>query len=92
MTVKTHPLDTTNAKGWHSEDIKAALRKAGTTPSALSRKHGYTAGAASMAIRGTRVSRPLRRIIARTLGVPVKELWPASKAAKATKPTEESRS
>lgn len=80
MTVKTNLVDTTDSRGWHPEDIKAALRKAGTTPSALSRQHGYTPGAVSMAIRGVRVSGPLRKIVSRALGVPVRELWPAKES------------
>lgn len=62
------------SKGWHKEDIKAAVRKRGTTLRALSVKAGLCRDAA-----GQGLSRPYpgaQRAIAAFLDVPLNELWP----------------
>ena len=61
--------------GWHPEDIKAAIRKRGTTLSDLSRAHGYNDQAARLALRNRR-SYAVEAVIAAELGVPAHELWP----------------
>ena len=60
--------------GWHAEDVKAAIRKKGTTLSALSKKHQYS----DSYLRGTLIrQRPHgEEIIARFLGVSPAEIWP----------------
>ena len=63
------------SSGWHPEDIKAAIRKRGTTLSDLSRAHGYNDQAARLALRNRR-SYAVEAVIASALGVPAHELWP----------------
>ena len=60
--------------GWHAEDVKAAIRKKGTTLTALSRKHGYS----DSYLRGTLIrQRPYgETVIAQFLGVSPAEIWP----------------
>lgn len=65
----------TTSPGWHPEDIKAAIRKRGTTLSDLSRAHGYNDQAARLALRNRR-SYAVEAVIATELGVPAHEIWP----------------
>jgi Ner family transcriptional regulator len=61
-------------RGWHPEDVKAAIRKRGVGLYELSRRHGYVGAAIGIALR-----RPwprLERIIADFIGVPPQEIWP----------------
>lgn len=63
-----------NGQPWHPEDIKAALRKRGTSLAALSRGLGLHPDSCRVALR-----RPwprCERAIARALGVSPSELWP----------------
>jgi Ner family transcriptional regulator len=60
---------------WHPEDIKAAIRKRGTTLEALSLAHGYSRSAVRMAL--LRPSPAVQAIVARFLGVAPQELWPS---------------
>lgn len=60
---------------WHPADIVAALRKAGWSLRRLSRHHGYSPWTLKTAL-----ARPYpngERIIAHTLGVEPKEIWPS---------------
>lgn len=60
---------------WHPEDLKAAIRKTGTTLTALALAHGL----AGSAVRFTLI-RPWPRvqaIIARHLGLRPQEIWPS---------------
>lgn len=58
----------------HPEDIKAALRKAGTSLSQLARRNGGTPQALSAALR---LPMPKwERVIADALGVRPETLWP----------------
>lgn len=62
-------------KDWHPEDIKAAVRKTGTTMSALSRAAGLSVGAAKRALET-----PWPRaeaIIASRIGRPPQDIWPS---------------
>ncbi|MBR0681955.1 transcriptional regulator [Roseomonas eburnea] len=60
---------------WHPEDIKAAVRKSGTTMSALSRAAGLSVGAAKRALD---VPWPrAEAIIAARLGVEPQDIWPS---------------
>jgi Ner family transcriptional regulator len=60
--------------GWHAEDVKAAVRKKGSTLTELSRAHGYS----DSYLRGTLIRhRPLGEvIIAGFLGIAAGEIWP----------------
>jgi Ner family transcriptional regulator len=60
---------------WHSEDIKAAIRKTGMTLSDLSRAAGFCAGAAKCALL-TPWPRMVAAIAAR-LGRKPHEIWPS---------------
>jgi len=60
---------------WHSADIIAALKKRGTTLSAVSRE----AGLASSTLANTLIRRWPKgeRLIAEALGVPPEQIWPS---------------
>jgi Ner family transcriptional regulator len=60
---------------WHSEDIKAAIRKTGVTLSDLSRAAGFCAGAAKCALL-TPWPR-MEAAIAARLGRAPQEIWPS---------------
>lgn len=67
--MKSRPTD------WHPEDIKAAIRKTGTTMSAISRAAGLSDGAAKRAL-----DTPWPRaeaIIAARLGLRPQDIWPS---------------
>jgi Ner family transcriptional regulator len=60
---------------WHPEDVKAAIRKSGTTLTALALAHGLSESAVRMTM-----SRPWPRVealIARHLGRRPQEIWPS---------------
>ncbi|MCX8655984.1 helix-turn-helix domain-containing protein [Gilliamella sp. B2894] len=62
-------------KDWHSADIIAALKKKGTTLSALTRQSGYAPSTLSNAL-----VRPWTKgelIIANALGIEAKRIWPS---------------
>lgn len=61
-------------KGWHSEDIKAAIRKCGVTLTELGRRHGYSERAVSVALRQRWPA--VEAIIAAFIGVEPQVLWP----------------
>ena len=60
--------------GWHREDIKAAIRKTGSTLKSLSRLHGYDDSAVHKALKQQWPA--VERIIADFLGIPPTTLWP----------------
>lgn len=67
--MKQRPTD------WHPEDIKAAVRKTGTTMSALSRAAGLSVGAAKRALD---VPWPrAEAIIAARLCLRPQDIWPS---------------
>ncbi|ENG0237722.1 helix-turn-helix domain-containing protein [Burkholderia multivorans] len=62
------------AKGWHKEDIKAAIRKRGTTMNALARDRNLPTSTVRNAL-----SRPVYSgeiAISEFLGIAAYELWP----------------
>lgn len=61
---------------WHSEDVKAAIRKKGSTLTALAKAHGISAQALSRAIL-ERSSARAEIIIAEFLGVRPALIWPS---------------
>lgn len=60
---------------WHPEDIKAAIRKSGTTIAALARASRLNPAALGQALTVPR-SRG-ERIISRALGIPAAVIWPS---------------
>lgn len=70
MAKKPAPQD------WHKEDIKAAVRKRGTTLKGLALSHGYrSVDACSQALQ--RPYPKMERIIAAAIGVPPETIWPS---------------
>lgn len=65
-----------NAKNdWHRADIIAAIRKQGSTLSAVARDHGLASNTLQNALR---VSWPKgERIIAEAIGIEAAEIWPS---------------
>lgn len=60
---------------WHPEDIKAALRKKGVTLTALSVKHGWAKGTASVVLH--RPAASVQAAIAAVIGKPPQAIWPS---------------
>lgn len=60
---------------WHPEDIKAAIRKTGTTVTALSVASGFSRAAVGVALRY-----PIPKVqaaIAQHLGLKPQQIWPS---------------
>lgn len=62
----------------HPEQIKAALRMAGTTPTALADEMEVSSSAMSQVISGRAVSARIRARISQVTGIPVEMLWTVS--------------
>ena len=62
------------AAGWHKEDIKAAIRKSGTTLQTLSIENGFTPSILSQSL--TYPIPEANKVIAAHLGRTLHELWP----------------
>jgi len=60
--------------GWHSEDIKAAIRKTGITLTQLALMNGLSESACRMAL--CKPCKAAEYVIAAYLRVPLHELWP----------------
>lgn len=67
-------MSTTQVKGWHKEDIKAAIRKRGTTMNALASDRGLKPSTVRNALIRPVFSGEVA--IAEFLGIPAHELWP----------------
>lgn len=67
----------------HPEDIKAALRKAGTSLSILAREHGVSKSTLTLALR--QPSPKWAEIIAAALSRDPRQIWPAWYAARDAK-------
>jgi len=63
-------------KGWHREDIKAALRKRHGSLEHLSTRWGYHKSAIAIALLGKRRFATLEQRIADELQLPPHTLWP----------------
>lgn len=63
----------------HAEEIKAALRMKGVTPTALADELGVSTPTMSQVISGRSVSARIRGRIAEVLGKTVDDIWPPSK-------------
>lgn len=61
---------------WHAEDIKAAVRKRGTTLAELARTAGLSKQVLSSCLQG-RASENGDRVIADFLGLKPHEIWPS---------------
>lgn len=72
----------------HPEQIKAAIRMKGTTPSAIADDLGISRTTVSHVIRGNGVSERVAKRIAEVTGLSVNELWPGKYTKKLTKAEE----
>ena len=61
-------------QGWHREDIKAAIRKRGTTVTKLAIDNNLSSSACRVAL--VRPSPAGESVISSFLGVPLQDLWP----------------
>ncbi len=62
------------AKGWHREDVKAAIRKRGTDLEELSVSNGLGPADCSTALRRPHFAAEM--VIAEFLGVSPRQIWP----------------
>lgn len=60
----------------HPEDIKALLRKKGSSAAAVSRRLKVEPGTVSNVIHGRYASRRIATHISAFVGIPVSQLWP----------------
>ena len=60
---------------WHPADIKMLLEKKGYSLAKLSKQHGYSARAASVALHKPWPA--MEAIIAAAIGVPARLIWPS---------------
>lgn len=60
----------------HFEDIKALLRKRGSSAAGVARDLAVSKQAVSDVLRGTKVSRRVALAISQRVGLPVQRLWP----------------
>jgi lambda repressor-like predicted transcriptional regulator len=60
----------------HFEDIKAEIRKAGSSPANIARHFGVRPTTLSLVLRGHTVSARIAKEIARVTGKKVSDLWP----------------
>ena len=72
--------------GMHPEEIKAALRIAGTTPAMLAEQLGITDSTVSTAIHGRSESARVKARIAQIIGKPVASIWPKSNKPRLQRP------
>lgn len=63
----------------HPEEIKAAMRIAGTTPAMLADRLQVTPGTISIVIHGRSESARVKAHIAKIIGKPVSVIWPTAK-------------
>ncbi|MBX3589059.1 MAG: helix-turn-helix domain-containing protein [Ramlibacter sp.] len=60
----------------HHEDIKASIRKSGTSPAAIARSLKVTSATVSNVIQGKTISARIARHIVTVTGKRFSELWP----------------
>lgn len=60
---------------WHPEDIKAAIRKTGTTMEALGMSAGFSRSVVGICLR--RAIPRVEALIARHLGLKPQDIWPS---------------
>lgn len=79
---KLNMAKTPTPQDWHRADIKAALEKAGTSMSKLSREHNYCSGSVRMVLN---VPWPkMEKIVATALGLSPQTIWPSRYRADGT--------
>ena len=61
----------------HPEEIKAAIRMKGTTPTAIAEEHGVSRSMVSHVINGNAKSARIQERIAQIIGKPINAIWPA---------------
>lgn len=66
---------------WHPEDIKAAVRKTGTTLTELALKNDLSESACRNSLR--KKTPRADQLIARQIGKPLQEIWPSRYGSKA---------
>lgn len=66
----------------HPEDIKAAMRKNGVKPADLARHLGVSQMTVSNTLHGRITSRRIADAVAKIIGRPVIEIWPAQYAGR----------
>ena len=59
------------------DEIKAALKSAGLSQLAIARRTGYSPPYVYEVIQGTRDNRAIKRAVARAIGRPIAEVFPA---------------
>ena len=74
---------------WHPEDIKARVRKTGTTLTALAEANGYHRTAFSIVLRKPYPA--IEEIIANHLGVQASKIWPSRYQRKSRDPRSQPR-
>ena len=62
--------------GWHPEDIKAALKKAGSSQVDIARQLSVCTSAVAHIVAGRETGRRIADAIAAKIGKPLSELWP----------------
>ncbi len=72
----SHPSGTRCARGWHAEDIRAAIRKRYGSLRALSIQFGLNHTAVSSVLRRPEASLKVERLIAAAIGETPHALWP----------------
>ena len=65
--------------GMHPEEIKAAMRIAGTTPAMLAESLNVSKATMSTVIHGRSESARIKASIAKLIGRPVTAIWPSSR-------------
>jgi lambda repressor-like predicted transcriptional regulator len=60
----------------HPEDIKASIRKAGSSPAAIAREKNVSRMTVSYTIRGICKSARIAKAISTVCNIPVAQLWP----------------
>lgn len=68
------PHTARNGKGWHPEEIKAAIRMRGSTMAELSRQNGYVDSVVKQVLRKPWPA--VEKIVADYLGVAPQTIWP----------------
>lgn len=59
----------------HAEQIKAAIRMKGTTPSAIADELGLSRSTVSQVINGRGISARVSQKISEVVGLPIAEIW-----------------
>ena len=80
INTGTADLPAVVVANWHPEQIKAAIRMKGTTPSAIADELNLSRTTVSQVIHGTGVSSRVAARISQLLGLSEQTIWPNKKA------------